>query len=229
MGPKDQDWFSKLNARTSESPDKANEPKRFQIGLTKEDEKAIAISLIPQYVQRQKELQPQYDHIRQVGEELKHLKKEYNIADVRQAKPMQFTSFMTLTNSQLKEYELKTKATRERRLFSNQTKSRMNKRSPREMMAPMERAVDDYNSEQPKPFQNYKLSNGIVSTAKSTVQINEKPTDANTSLPPAGHEQPSTVRSRRHKHLKTASNADEGREDEDAEADAFRKWIEQDH
>jgi hypothetical protein len=155
-----------------------------------------------------------------VGEELKHLKKEYNIADVRQAKPMQFTSFMTLTNSQLKEYELKTKATRERRLFSNQTKSRINKRSPREIMAATEKVVDDYNSEQPKPFHNYKLSNGIVSTAKSTVQINEKPTEAkteaNTNTPPAGHEQPSSVRSMR-AHLKTASNAEDDRqEDEDA-------------
>lgn len=126
--------------------------------MTKEDEKAIAISLIPQYVQKQKELKPQYEHIKQVGEELKQIKKDYNIADVKQAKPLQYTSFMTLTGNQLKEYELKTKVTREKRLFTNQIKTR-GKRSPREIgMAHSTKneletqGNEDYNNSQLKRF-----------------------------------------------------------------------------
>jgi hypothetical protein len=102
-GTKDPNWFSKVSAMASKSNEKENESSLHKIkmanGITKEDDKQIAISLIPQYIQRQKELRPQYEHIRQVGQELKHLKKEYNIADVRQAKPLQVTSFMTLTST----------------------------------------------------------------------------------------------------------------------------------
>lgn len=71
--------------------------------------------MIPQFIQRQKELQPQYEYIKQVGQELKDLKKEYNITGVKLARPKQVTSFMTLTGSQLREYGERTKETREKR------------------------------------------------------------------------------------------------------------------
>lgn len=130
--PKDTNWFSKVGALAAgKSPERdAKEPSRQTMTnwtkrlLSKEDEIEIAKSMIPQFIQKQKELQPQYEYIKQVGQELKDLKKEYNITAVKLAKPQQVTSFMTLTGSQLREYEERTKETRDKRAVQHKETAR---------------------------------------------------------------------------------------------------------
>ena len=50
-----------------------------------------------------------------LGLEIQSIKKEYNIENVKQVKPLQVTSFMPMTSSQLKLYEERTKDFKEKR------------------------------------------------------------------------------------------------------------------
>ena len=43
-------------------------------GLTEMDEQKIAKEMIPQFIAKQQELIPEYDHIKSVGKELEQLK-----------------------------------------------------------------------------------------------------------------------------------------------------------
>lgn len=61
--------------------------------------------MIPQYIQKQNELRPQYEHIKEVGKQLNDLRTEYNIKKIKQMKPEMVTSFMPLRGSRAKEYE----------------------------------------------------------------------------------------------------------------------------
>jgi hypothetical protein len=48
-------------------------------GLTEEEERQIQIDMIPHYIAKQQELQPEYEHIKNIGRELKMLKEEYGV------------------------------------------------------------------------------------------------------------------------------------------------------
>jgi hypothetical protein len=54
--------------------------------------------MIPQYIARQQELKPEYEHIKSVGRELKQLKEEYGVV-IRQAASKATTSFMNRRGS----------------------------------------------------------------------------------------------------------------------------------
>ena len=75
---KDANWFKKLNSNCRNGDDdEAGAPDRCaqlvnpRTGLTKEDERRINRELIPQYIQQQEELKPEFEQLKHVKEELK--------------------------------------------------------------------------------------------------------------------------------------------------------------
>ena len=61
--------------------------------------------MIPQYIAKQQELKPEYDHIKNVGRELKQLKEEFGVV-IKQTPAQATTSFMNRRGSQARQYDL---------------------------------------------------------------------------------------------------------------------------
>lgn len=97
-----------------ESNNKSNQ-KKLRSGLTEEEERKIQREMIPQYIANIQELQPEYEHIKNVGRELKQLKEEYGVV-IKQAPSQATTSFMNRRGSQARQYELITSQIRTNRL-----------------------------------------------------------------------------------------------------------------
>ena len=114
---KDGNWFKKLQEGLVPGTTEEEQPKKppLKFGLTEEDERQIHREMIPSFIAKQQELQPQYEHIKSVGRELKELKEEFNVV-IKQAKPQATTSFMARRGSQAKQYELITNQIRHNRL-----------------------------------------------------------------------------------------------------------------
>lgn len=71
--------------------------------------------MIPIFIAKQQELQPEYEHIKNVGRELNKLKEEYGVV-IKQAPSQATTSFMNRRGSQARQYELITSQMRNNRI-----------------------------------------------------------------------------------------------------------------
>jgi hypothetical protein len=71
--------------------------------------------MIPTFIAKQQELQPEYEHIKNVSRELKQLKEEYGVV-IRHAPSQATTSFMNRRGSQARQYELITSQIRHNRV-----------------------------------------------------------------------------------------------------------------
>ena len=120
---KDANWFKKLNSNCgngdddgeADAADQCAQPVNPRTGLTKEDERRINREMIPQYIQQQEELKPEFEQLKHVRQELKQLQEEYG-APVRHVQPKATTSFMTRRGSQAKQYEMITNQMRHNRM-----------------------------------------------------------------------------------------------------------------
>lgn len=95
---KDQNWFSKLNTKSDNDTSLLSNQKPKKGGLTEEQERQIQKDMIPQFIARQQELQPEYEHIKNVSRELKQLKEEYGVV-IKHAPSQATTSFMNRRGS----------------------------------------------------------------------------------------------------------------------------------
>lgn len=121
---KDPNWFKKFNEQGCNgadakddfgSADQVAQPVNPRTGLTKEDERRINREMIPHFKQQQEDLEPEFEQLRHVRQELKQLQQEYG-CEVRQVQPKATTSFMTRRGSQAKQYEMITSQMRHNRL-----------------------------------------------------------------------------------------------------------------
>lgn len=98
---KDPNWFKNMNKGRKDEI-KLNHmqwQKNLKVGVSKEDEEQIHREMIPTFIQKQKELQPEYEKIKKVMTELEDLREEYGVQKVKQVKPAMTTSFMPLRGS----------------------------------------------------------------------------------------------------------------------------------
>jgi len=71
--------------------------------------------MIPTYIAKQAELKPEYEHIKNVGKELRQLQQEFNVEEMKQAPPQATTSFMNRRGSQAIKYDELTSQMRSKR------------------------------------------------------------------------------------------------------------------
>ena len=65
------------------------------------------------FKEKQEELQPQYDHLKNLGKQLKQIRTDYKIEPQKSVPPQAATSFMNRRGKQAKQYTQTTEALRE--------------------------------------------------------------------------------------------------------------------
>lgn len=84
--------------------------------MSKEEHKQFNQEMVQKYIQQKEELQPQYDQLKRVNQQLEEIRSEFGIQPIKQVQPKLTTSFMQIKDAnQRREYKVKVENIREQR------------------------------------------------------------------------------------------------------------------